>query len=223
MPITMRFKKRTVKPYGKITLKKQVASIKKQLRNQKPELKFFDHAISDSNITTAGVVEHLTDIAQGDTNILRTGNIINVVSLHLKFSVGNNSLSDGNFLRCNILQWMQQVGDTAPTQTNIYGSATPSPVSYLINVNASRFVKTLDKGKLFEGGKLLNDITTGSSQVQSSYYETFIKFKKPIQVMYNGPNNNDIQKNGLWFNVLSDDGANTADVNGVCRLRFYDS
>ena len=61
--------------------------------------------------------------------------------------------------------------------------------------------------------------TSGSGIPTQSTYFQFNK-KLNLKVDFNGTASTDIQKNGIYFLLLSNDTGNVVDINGIARIGF---
>jgi len=197
------------------SLLQQVRSLQRFVATLKPEIKFHDTACAGSNVPVTGTVDHITDIAQGDTVSTRTGNAINVVSITLKGTISDYGAAGSHFRVC-LVQDKQQVADTAPAAGTIFSDAIASanPVTAVPTIaNLSRF-NVLWMSRAYHSGGL-------NAGFVNNYWECSKKVN--IKVSYNGTASTDIEKNGLYVIFLSDQAAATVDFNGLARLGFTDA
>jgi len=198
------------------TLTSQVKSLQRFVSTLKPEIKYHDTSASAVNLTTTGAVDHITDIAQGDTDSTRTGNSINVVSVTFKGSLGNFNASVHFHYRVAIVQDKQQRSDTSPTAGDIFsdGISTSNPVTAVpTRANLERFKIIYMSPPYSSIGLQLGNV--------NNYYE-FTK-KMNLKVSYNGSASSDIEKNGLYCVFLTDDTSGAVDFNGLARIGFTDA
>jgi len=192
----------------------QIKALQRFVATLKPEIKYHDTSASGLNVAVTGTVDHITDIAQGDTVSTRTGNAITVVSVTIKGTISD--MTNAAFYRVAVVQDKQQIADTSPSATNIFsdGIASANPVTAVPTVaNLARF-NVLWMSKIYSG-------TVVNAGNQIPYYE-FTR-KTNIKVSYNGSASTDIEKNGLYVVFLTDSGANIVDFNGLARLGFTDA
>lgn len=222
-PVAVRAFTSTNKHYGKGprktgTLTQQVKSLQRFVNTLKPEVKYHEVGISGTNITTTGSVFHLSNIAQGDTVATRTGNSILVTDLVVKGSFSSYTGSAAVSFRIAIVVDKQQIADTSPSAGDIFTDAvaTANPVTAVPSVATAERFRILWMSKLYNGGALANTANT-----QIPFYE--VAKKMNLKVSFNGTASTDIEKNGIYFVFLTDDGANTVDYNGLCRIAFTDA
>jgi len=217
--VALRSYKASNKHYGRGvsrtgTVIQQIRALQRFVGTLKPEIKYWDTAISAGNLPVTGTVDHITNIDQGDTVSTRTGNAVNIVSVTLKGTIVQ--AQNGSFYRVALVQDKQQVADTAPTASAIFsdGIASANPVTAVPTIaNASRF-NVLWMSKIYDG-------TVINSGNQIPYYEMTKKLN--LKVIFNGVAGTDIEKNGLYVVFLTDAVGGTADFNGLARLGFTDS
>jgi len=198
------------------TLTQQVRSLQRVVRNLAPEIKYLDTSIVITDITSSGNVTHLTAVAQGDTQSTRTGNTINLSTLHWQIVVRNSTATSLSSLRYAIVIDKEQVGDTSPAVTDVFSSTDPV-VALPSLENLERF-RILYMSPLIELGRVQR--ATGVIAT----YPQFSKFtwKGNVKVSYNGAASSDIEKNGVYMIVMTDDSSNTIDFEGVCRIGYTD-
>jgi len=219
------FNRRTRRgPSTRGPLRSQVKSLQRVVRNLAPEVKYKDTSLALSNVSTAGGIVHITSIDQGDSVLTRTGNTINVTDIACR-AVIVNAADNANSDNCRFLVVVdrQQVADTLPAPGDVIsdGFFTANPVINLPNVaNLERF-RILHSSWLYELRRVEPDLVadTFGPPTQSSYYE--FNWKGNLKVSYNGTASSDIEKNGIYFIVLTDN-ANTVDIAGVARVGYTD-
>lgn len=154
-------------------------------------------------------VYHLTAIGQDDTPSGRTGNSILVKSINIKGSINLDSAGANTFGKLVVLMDTQQVGDTAPTWTDVYESSTP--YSHINKNTAGRFSILYSHN--------VKMIPTSESAVYN------ININIPLQhhVRYNGTASTDVQKGGLYFMILSDRATAYPTLNYESRISYHDN
>lgn len=219
------FNRRTLTgPKTRGPLQSQVKSLQSVVKKLAPEIKYDETDISATNITSTGAVVHLTPIAQGDTQDTRTGNTINVVSLAVRgaFVFASDAPVDGS-CRILIVKDNQQIADTTPTAQDIIDDSffTANPVVNLPNdLNFGRF-SILYSSKLYVLRRMGLNTSVFGVPTQSHNFE--YNWSGNIKVSYNGNSAGDIQKNGLYFVILSDASGSTLDFAGITRLGYCDA
>lgn len=193
------------------TLVQQVKALQNAVAALGPELKTHDQTLSLTNITTGHSITHITAIAQGDTVATRTGNAVILKKLNFRGGFTESSMTDGNHYRLCIVQDKQQVADTDPSISDIFNPSSPNTV--LPNVNS------LERYRVIWMSNSIGGTNTKTGFGPSSWeYSTNLN----VRVGYNGTAGTDIQKNGLYFIVLSDDVSDTVDFSGIVRLQYTD-
>jgi len=218
---------------AEINLAKRVMQLSKIVKNQAPELKHFDAALSFTDVAdTAGGISHLTAIAQGTDNLLRIGDEITVRKIYIQTRVILSSGSvpilplDTNFCRFILVQDLQQIGDTSPTVSQMF-AVTSSPQTPLLNIDSlGRFkILWMSPLKLFTmmASKYDDGVISAqySNPTQSPIDDAWITVN--TKVRYNGSASTDIQKNGLYLVCLSSLPGDTLDADGFVRLAYTDS
>ncbi len=103
----------------------------------------------------------------------------------------------------------QQVADTAPTALQIFGSATPTLFSHLNPESHGRFT-------------IISDRTV---------YQSTVKLRQPLKIIkrlsrhvrFNGAAATDLQKNGLFLVIYSNEATNTPSVQFQSFFRYVDN
>lgn len=211
-----RINKRTTKgPRTSGTLTQQVKSLQKIVKGLSPEIKYLDTSLVITDITNAGNVTHLTAVAQGDTQSTRTGNTINVKTLHWQLHCRCSTATNTSAFRYAIVMDKEQVGDTAPAITDVFTSNDPV-VSLPSLDNLERF-RMLYISPVFDCQSIQNNSTPNTIRRTTTF-----DWSGNIKVSYNGTAGTDIEKNGIYMLVLTDDASNTIDFEGVCRIGYTD-
>lgn len=205
-------KRTTVGPSRRGTLTQQVKSLQRVVSNLSPELKTIEINSNVTNLTSAGSIQHLTAIAQGNDVSEREANTINLkeILMQSSFTVGSDSTT-ANSYRIAIVRDTQQVADTTPAVTDIFSSA--NPLIAMPNIaNRERF-KFL----------YLSPIDTLVFTLQGGKNPNYrFTWKGNYKVSYNGTAAADIQKGGLYIVFLTDSANNTMDFVSRVRLTFTD-
>ena len=102
----------------------------------------------------------------------------------------------------------QQIGDTPPAVSDIL--ETVSPLSPLATATVGRF--TIMKNWFF---------TTDDTKSQTRIIECYKQFRPHAK--YNGVANTDIQKNGLYLVLLSDQSTNTPRIDFTWKVGYHDN
>jgi len=160
--------------------------------------------------TTATIVQ-LNAIAQGDTAAQRTGNSLLAKYLSLKLYLTMNASATQTLVRIIIFMDKQQVADTAPATTDLLQSN--STLSFLSNNAAGRFQVLKDY--------LINLDLASHSSWRNKYYKSFAG--RNLHCKFNGVNNTDINKNGVYLLMLSSEATNTPTLTYSSRFGFHDN
>lgn len=170
------------------------------------ELHSFENTAS-AYINDSGSVVHLTGISQGDLSINRNGNSILSKYLFGRMHFKKDTNAPITFLRVMIVQDKQQVSDTSPVISDILSSV--STISPLNHDSHGRY-------------KILKDMTVrlDSNKLTAAYK---INVKLPFHTKFNGTTGADIQKNGVYLVLLSDQSTYTPIVDYSLRFSFYDN
>jgi hypothetical protein len=175
------------------------------------EKKVKNFSFSDS-VSTSGRVHILNGCAQGDGIDTRDGNSLKAKSVAITGDIRWSGASTNAMLRMVLLYDNQQVGDTAPSLADIFGSATPSQYAQLNPETLGRFSILADKRFV---------MTNINQQGASRIFKITKKLNRHSR--YNGANSTDIQKNGLYLISWSNEATNTPTLNYESFFRFVDN
>ena len=150
----------------------------------------------------------ITNVAQGDGEGQRTGNSIFCRAYNLKGYLVKAATPTNTMVRIAVIMDIQQVGDTAPTWSNIYESTS---------VNAHLNSDTVGRYKILFNRLYRMDTSKINTPV-------FINIAMRHHVRYNGTASTDIQKGGLWL-LVSSDQTSTSSPTFVydSRLSYHDN
>lgn len=210
-----RFNKRFLTgPSSRGTLTQQVKSLQRVVKSILPEVKNASISLNQTNITTAGAIVHLTAISQAVTATQRVGEDITVKKISVKgkltsFAAASNTAPV--FYRYFIVKDKQQVNDTVPAIGDIW--STTDPTLALPSISFEDRFTFLWVSPLQCSNQMLNGPQVPACNKQMSCN---------IKVGYNGTATSDIQKNGIYFGILTDDGNNIVDFTGEARISFID-
>lgn len=214
-----RFNKRFPRgPRTRGTLYQQVKSLQKVVRDILPELKNASIDLAQTNITSSGAITHLTAISQNTTEVTRIGEDITVTKISIRGALSGQANIDpvtNNvpfYYRFFIVRDKQQVNDTVPAISDIFSSS--NPVLALPSVSfADRFqflwLSPVVSNQQYQTG-------TRTLIANHDWFGT-------IKVGYNGTASTDIQKNGIYFGILTSDTGSVVDFTGSARVVFTDS
>lgn len=167
-----------------------------------------DTTVSVNPDNSSGSVIHLTGAASGDTDSSRTGNSIFVRSLYCRFRIDKHASATNTNVRILLVVNKQQVADTAPAITDVLESVdTTAPLN---NATVGRF-------------SILWDRTFNVNSVSQPTYNTQLYKPMKLHCRYNGTAGTDIQKNGIYLLIFSNEATNTPAVNGLFRVSYHDN
>lgn len=210
--------KRTVRgPSRRGTVKQQLRSLQSVVSKLGPELKYFDSSVNFTNITIAGNVTGLLGIAEGTGETTRIGREILVKDVTIKGSLTLAGLTANSAFRFALVVDRQQISDTAPSATDIFqdGAFSADPISAIPNVLHLERFRILYLSNIYNVNRFISGLATSNPYVE-------ICKTLNIKVSYNGSTSSDIEKNGIYFVTLTNDGSNTADFTGIARVGFTD-
>lgn len=161
-----------------------------------------------TTVNSTGSITHITGVAIGDTLSTRTGSSILDRDLHIRIVWQKGVAATITVTRFIIVQDKQQIADTSPAVLDILNSA--DVVSHYQPDIEGRF-------------KILKDITTVldiSNVVKAADFKLDLS---NVHTGYNGINGSDIQKNGIYILMISNEPTNVPTISWISRFRFYDN
>lgn len=169
------------------------------------------HDISSSfEPTTTGTVIHLNPVSQGDTNTSRDGNSILAKYLGVRTRSIMHSTATATYIRYMIIQDTQQVSDTTPTIGDILQDVSVLSF-YDRNLNVGRF-------------KVLHDKVQNLDVINRWSGQLNFNCSLNHHTKFNGTAGSDIQKNGLYLVLLSNEATGTKpNVTYESRFAYYDN
>ncbi len=164
------------------------------------------------NITpsSAGVINYISNVAQGDTNATRDGNQIMVNDFLTRFTTSMHATATVTFVRFIIFKDIQSNG-VLPTVAELLRGA--SVTSALNIVNGRRFTVLYDK--LYS----MDDIKSHSSQAK--VFRNLGSLK--IRYLDSTANQAGAGTNALYVCAVSSEATNTPTIAFDFRLRFRDN
>lgn len=166
-----------------------------------------DFNLGATGVTTTPVVTQMTAVAVGDSEGSRTGNSILCKYLYQKLTVRLNASANYSRLRYVVVRDKQQVGDTAPSWTDVYEST--STTSLLNKNTVGRFDILYDR---------CFDLDANNPQYLVDKY-----IRLNSHARYNGTASTDIQKGGIWVMYVSDELTNNPTLSYNNRLMYIDN
>jgi len=205
-------RRQTRAPSAKGTVKQQLASLRRAVKHLAPELKLTDLNLAQTNVSSSGTIQHVSNVAQGTDSNQRVGNSINVrnISLHVTLTPGTETSTTCHY-RYALVQDKQQIADTAPGVSDVFTTTDPK-VTMPAQGSRERF-NILWMTKPFS----ITELTTGSRPYTREW-----TWSGSITIDYNSSAQTDQQKNALYFIILTDSGASTVDFTGTMRLQYTD-
>lgn len=175
------------------------------------EMLYKDTTISGSSVDSSGIVQNLTGIAEGDTPSGRTGNSVFVRHIYLRGTATIASTLKPTYMRVLLVQDLQQISDSSPTiESVLQGVSITSPLDMV--TNQGRFKVLYNRVFSLDVAK--------KQTVTFGCYKTM-----RVHTKFNGSGSGDIQKNGFYLMIFSDQ-ASAADapiVSTYSRLRYHDN
>lgn len=224
----MALNKRTLPgPNTKGTLTQQVKSLQRVVAKLRPELKYLDTSLDSSNVTTAGRVIHLTGIPQGDTRSTRTGETVNVTSVYCSGSfvrTTDETYVSNAMYRCFLFVDKDQVADTVPSVANVMQNPA-EPTGPIPNLDFLERFRILWISPIKDGSEMhISHIAVVSNASVPATQSRWIEYewKGSLKVGFNGANGTDIQKNGVYFGIMSNDTGDIIDFDGTARIGYTD-
>lgn len=148
----------------------------------------FKHDITyNTPIVDTGVLIPLTGLAEGNGDDDRTGNSIFVRSVNLDGSVAMQG-ENNTIIRMALILDTQQQSDTTPSYTDVYESAS---INTHLNSNTVGRFSILDTQHII--------LNTGQLQ----HRKVSLNKAMRLHVRYNGSTATDIQRNGLYLALIS--------------------
>lgn len=169
------------------------------------------HIINSASptVSNTGSISSLTNIGQGDVISNRTGNSVLVRNLLIRLSLEQHASATFTFYRVMLVVDTQQIGDTSPTIADILESS--STLSSLNTNEPGRFV-------VLKNWFLSTDTGRGLTQYLEWYSDNLM-----LHVKYNGTASSDIQRNGIYLVLLSDQATNTPTCFYNVKIGYHDN
>lgn len=179
------------------------------------EKKHHDVELSTNAVSTTPQINLLTGIAQGDTNLTRTGNDILMKTLEMKFKITQHASATRYTTVTGWLICDKRCDGTLPGYTDIFDD----PTSTSDRVIAMRNDDNLERFVVIKKWRWL--LTESGREV--SVTDEFVKLD--IHCRYDGTGSTiaDGKDNQLYLVLVSDEPANTPLVEVISRLRFIDN
>jgi len=172
---------------------------------------FHDGVNNSAAYSWSGALQHITAISQDDTVSGRTGNSVLLRQMWIKWTASINSSATNTLVRVMIICDKQQVGDTSPSASTVLDQTgtIQAPFGNLAVASVGRF-KVLYS-------KVVNLNQDRPTTMQSHY------FNMRTHVRYNGTADTDIQKNGHYVLIISNEETNTPTIQHNIRIGYHDN
>lgn len=176
------------------------------------EKKLLDSGAQTQTLSTTPIVYLMNGCAQGTDYTNREGRSIKIVNFAMRSQILINPASTANQFVRVLIGCYKQPNGVAPTALQLFGSATP-PINAFFS---------LDYRNAFE---ILYDKT---KKLTVDWDTQLIKFYKKFQMhtIYNSGNTGgwgDVQSNGLFMMMYSDQTTNLPSIQLWTRGRFVDN
>jgi len=178
--------------------------------NKGIEKKAIDFAGNTTVGTTASAL-HFTAIAQGTTQNQRIGNSVYMSGMAINFYWFIAPAAITTRIRFVIFRDTQTVSDNVT-----FGWTTL--------MDNSSIMAMVNRGSFRNRFKIMYDKTetlNASDNYGNNHMKIYLPIKKTIE--YNGTANTDIQKNGIYGLVISDDNTDQPAFNYYARMYYHDS
>lgn len=159
-------------------------------------------------VPNTGTMTLLNGMAQNDTSSGRTGNSILMRNVFIRLCFTQNASATSTIYRVMLVLDSQQIGDTNPTIPDIL--ETVNPIAPLSTASAGRF-------KVLKNYFFTTDDDKGQTKI-INFYKDF-----RFHTRYNGTANSDIQKNGLYLVMLTDQPTNAPRVDFTWKVGYHDN
>ena len=169
----------------------------------------FKHDVTGTfDVNNAWSVTPLNQVPVGDTKDARTGNSILQKSLMRRMRITKHSSAAHTVFRYLLIVDKQQVADTNPTGANVF-ELNNNIDSLLSRDTCGRFTILVDK-------------TITLSEDKPIYHlERFHRLSSHAR--FNGTATTDIQRNGLYFFIMSDQATYSPTFDYYFRLTYHDN
>lgn len=190
-------------------------------QSPRPEWKYYDYALSNLSTTSTGVFFCLNGMQLGSSVNQRIGSVINIVTYELRVRVVSTGASPAT--TAQHVRYIVFYDKQANAQTPSIG-----PNDLLQTADYTVSSRGMNQRRRY---RIIMDKVLGIGSVTSGpvveYIHKYIKFRRPLNVQYNGGNNgdqSDIVTNTLWLLVVSSNSVATGCVYSInSRIRFVDS
>lgn len=190
-----------------------VSTVKRLIRQQQETHHHNEYGASGTNINTTGTIINLSDIAQGDTDMSRTGDVISLKNAFGNYSIIAGTSGTVTVVRLIWFQWRMDNGAEAPTIGDILFDTTNVPYLSNYKVDMSKFKVLADR--MHYVGPIGGDANMLSRKI------SLRNFNKRLMYDAGGTNG----KNQIYLLVIGNNasGATAPNMYYHFRLTFTDS
>lgn len=226
MPVKRTYKKGNQQQMVRKIVRKELA--------KEIEFKDYNRASAPNSVTSAGVIEYLTNISGGTNDSQRIANEITIKSLDLRYEITAAGNDITNIVRVILFRDMSAgpavtppVVATTPTGAGVLQSQSDDPVPVVYITNGLQAVQPFlsenrDRYKiLMDRTHVLGDATNSNLpyRVVASRY-----IKKNMKVKYYDSNANSSDKGSLYLMFISDSSAINHPVYVFnCKIIYTDA
>lgn len=208
---TLPFKKRNIGPVRDRVMdapRRKSASV-----SITQELKFNDTSFN-TDATTTGAIIPLSNVATGDTVLLRDGNKIQVRSFELRVRLEAEAQAQNSVVRFLLVRDKNANNTAIPSIPVVLDAITPESLRLIANL--SRFDILMDKTIS------LNQTSGTGGAVQKAFFKKYVKVRDPYVTSYADGAAGVPISNSYTLLYFSDVVAGVTDTNvtGTCRMRF---
>lgn len=211
------------------SLTAQVKSLQRVVKQLQPELKAVDIDLTQTNLSLTGTVVHLSQVAQGDNQGNRTGNLITIRKLDVvvkltRYTAYTFNDAGNAYFRWALIVDKEQYSDTSPGAGDVF--QTPGdPWLDFPNLSALERFRFLYVSPCMDLQKIVCSPSASSSAYAGVPTQSAVgsfSWNGEIKVGYNGTGVSDIEKNGVYLVLLTSGTNAELDMLGKCRICFTD-
>ncbi len=172
------------------------------------ERKLFDTVVSGT-VSSTGTITHLNAVPIGDGQNSRDGVSVKATFLGVRMEYTEHaSVAGATFLRVLILRDLRQVA-----------SSTPAIATILQTVDRNSFFNEDTLGRF----QILHDKVYGLSNVGTVGRHIELNFPMNSHVRWNADLGSNIESNGLYIALISNQGTNVPTIGFTSRFRYVDN
>lgn len=166
-----------------------------------------DYSALAATVTTAGHVVSVSGTAEGDGNEDRNGDMIKAKSLHFQYVLIKNGVPNQSQCRVCVVQDKQQISDSTISVTDIF--------------EGNESLRMRNRSTMGRYRILYNKLHNLTSISEPSLTRE-VRIKLNTKIRYNGPLATDLQKNGIFLVLFSNEATNAVLFDWRTRLTFVD-